>query len=185
MYTLANAGEKTSIAVLKSDIFQVHLRLQKIKNLANIGQRSQSRRRSEISAIQKGTSEVEKIIKSFPSDDVDKLRYQLVLLLNQKMIELESTVFNASLSPSMSRLPVWLKLLDRHIEMCSPELMSRPASRSSRPASRSSMYPPSQAVNFDSLQRLLKRHSIDCSIKSNSPGFLTSAVAALEAKMQD
>jgi len=139
MYSLANANEKTSIAVLKSDIFQVHLRLQKMKKLTKIGQRPQSRKRSEISAIQKGTAEMEEIIRSFPSEDVDKLRYQLVLLLNQKMIELESTVFKItckqseiSHTPSMSRLPVWLKLLDRYVEMCSPEQM---ASRVSRPKS--------------------------------------------------
>jgi len=185
MYTLATANEKTSIAVLKSDIFQVHLRLQKMKNLLNKGQRPQSRRRSEIAAIQKGTSEVEEVIKSFPSDDINRLKYQLALLLNEKMIELESTVFkltsnqrDTSQTPSMSRLPVWLKLLDRHVEMCNPEGLSRPASRSN-------LYQQPKTVRFDPVQSLLKQYSVNCAVRPSSPEFLTAAVAALGAKMQE
>jgi len=185
MYTLGNADAKTSIAVLKSDIFQVHLRLQKMKNLINKGERPQSRRRSEISAIKRGTSEVEEIIKSFPSEDVNQLRYQLVLLLNEKMIELESVVFKLTSkqrdslrTPSMSRLPVWLKLLDRHVEICCPESVSRPASRCGIPQ-------PVRAVTHDCVSSLLKKFSVDCAVKPSSPEFLNAAVAAIGVRLQE
>lgn len=133
MYTLAHADVKTSISVLKSDIFQVHLRLEKIRNL---NKRPQSRRRSEISAIQKGTAEVDEVVKTFMADTDDQLRFQLARLLNEKMVELEEVVFtlggNSSkqdVRPSMSRLPIWLKMMDKYIEMTSPGLCSRPPSR--------------------------------------------------------
>jgi len=143
MYTLANADIKTSISVLKSDIFQVHLRLEKVKNL---NKRPQSRRRNEISAIQKGTAEVEEVVKSIPANTDDQLRFVLARLLNEKMVELEEAVFKLGGStthqefrPSMSRLPIWLKMMDKYMEMTCPEICSRPSSRADSRAQKTSV----------------------------------------------
>jgi len=180
MYTLADANVKTSISVLKSDIFQVHLRLQKIKNRVQ-NQHPQSRRRSEIAAIQKGTAEIEDLIKSWESTNVDHLRFHLARLLNGKMVALEMTVLELSgyvgdlPSTSMSRLPAWFKIVDQYIETNCPDLQSRPESRSE----------PANAISFVPLENLLTHHSVRCDTNTSSPKYLTDAVAALGAKIEE
>jgi len=183
MYTLASADTKTSISVLKSDIFQVHLRLEKIKNL---NKRPQSRRRSEISAIQKGTAEVEEVVKSIPAHTDDQLRFLLARLLNEKMVELEEAVFklggNTTLQefrPSMSRLPIWLKMMDKYVEMTCPESVAVSGSRA-----REDLHPRSQADLHEPLTNLMEKYGLSSRGLPGSSDYIASAASALGGIIQ-
>jgi len=199
MYTLANADIKTSISVLKSDIFQVHLRLEKVKNL---NKRPQSRRRSEISAIQKGTAEVEEIVKSIPENTDDELRFLLARLLNEKMVELEETVFklgggttHQEFRPSMSRLPIWLKMMDKYMEFTCPEICSRPSSRAdsrtqkasvagSGSRTREDLSTGLQAELHEPLTKLMDKYGLKGDGLPGSSDYITSAVNTLGGIIQ-
>ncbi|GAB5369330.1 hypothetical protein AAMO2058_001395700 [Amorphochlora amoebiformis] len=126
LYTINNADDQTYISMLKSDIYQIQRKLDKVQRILDqmLGSRPQSARGREIRAIAEATSEVDSILKSSRKASHCKLRLQE--LLNEKMVQLETVVLRLADSarifrnvscnygaPSMSRLPAFLELVDQ------------------------------------------------------------------------
>jgi len=181
MHTLRNADVETCIAELKSDIIKVNMQLKKIKNLTETND-SDSRLRTGILDTTKGATEMEEVVKSLISENVWESRYKLQQFLNEKMLDVETLVFklisdpgDPMPSPSMSRLKVWTKLLDRHLWTYFPESV-RNTPKTSRP----------QALRNDQLaplQNLLWHHSVICDALPSDPNYLAVAAEALGTKI--
>jgi len=125
IYTIESADDPTYISMLKSDIYQVQRRLEKAKRSLQqmMGSRPTSARGRDIHAITEATSEVDAVLKSAKKS---KIKLRLMELLNSKMVLLETVVLrladgarvfrNVSSnygSPSMSRLPAFLEIIDQ------------------------------------------------------------------------
>mmetsp|Transcript_948 Transcript_948/g.1809 ORF Transcript_948/g.1809 Transcript_948/m.1809 type:complete len:590 (-) Transcript_948:226-1995(-) len=130
LYTIDTADDPTYISMLKSDIYQVQRRLDKAQRSLDqmVGSRPTSARGRDIRAIAEATSEVDAIVKSSKKSSSCKLR--LTELLNVKMVQLETTVLRLADgarvfrnvtgnygSPSMSRLPAFLEIMDQLLSL--------------------------------------------------------------------
>jgi hypothetical protein len=184
MYKLCNTDEETAIAELKSDIVKANLKLEKIKSLTRKGRPDSRLRAGKIGAT-RDPAEMEEVINSLTSQNVEESKYKLQQMLREKMMEVETLVYEMISdpgdpipSPSMSRLPVWIKLLDRHLWTYSPELVlnsPREATTGRPVALKSEQIAP--------MQNLLWHHSVKCNAQPGAPEWLAVAADALGAKI--
>jgi len=128
MYTLANADPETAISVLKSDIKKVRVYLKKVETLI---QKQNPGFRSDDCAVAK-SAEINENLKCSTSSQ-GKTNFELARLLNEIMTQVETSVYKSlrdagkfNVSPSMSRLPVWMKLIDRLLPNSHESVKSSP-----------------------------------------------------------
>jgi len=128
MHTLAEADAKNAISVLQSDIRKVHEYAEKVEAMI---QRKCSGSEDTI-RLRKNREEREAIW-SLKSGSSEQGRLRLLQRLNAEMMNVEKTVFESICEPgelevssSMSRLPIWIKLLDRHMWTYNPDSVSAP-----------------------------------------------------------
>jgi hypothetical protein len=145
LFPLAHADHSTYISVAKADIYQVQNRLDKLERgnerSRSIATPRSSRRRNEIDAIKQNTLDVDNITKT--TSDPLLLKLRLLEHLHGVMLHLECSVLQqtdrsssrpfepistlrpstgpslgSSLAPaSLSRLPAWLALVERVLEL--------------------------------------------------------------------
>jgi len=180
MLKLRNIDLEASIAELKSDIVRVNLQLQKISNLAG-NDLEELRFRG---GFNKQMADLEESIKILTSKNPEESIYELQLLLNEKMIEVETRVLklisypgDAIPSPNISRLSIWTKLMDRHLWTYCPDLVSH------SPKISTIRSLPLTSEQIAPLQNLLWHHSVSCNVLPSAPDYLAVAADALGAKI--
>jgi len=177
MHRSQNTDVETCIAELKSDIVKVTLQLDKIKCLTGNGQPDSRELTNE-------TADMGEIIKTLDSESRDESRFKLQNLLNEKMIEMETQVLKLISDPgdtmpssSMSRLPAWTQLLERHLWTYCPESVPNTPRV---PTCRSLALSSDQVAP---IQNLLWHHSVTCNAQPNAPDYLAVAAVAIGAKI--